>query len=225
MVSTADRGWSIRGTLCAHEDVEFLEVAAGSRGSLFRHVRKRTVGAISLENTHPFRPGRWVFAHNGNDPHRVGACAAPGRLDSIRGETDSELFFAFLLSRLDRHDAAHEGDTGAADRALVGALRELVGRPTLGACTFLLSDGQKLYAYRSGRSLFLLERVPCDAVRVERESIETGALVETAWSPARHAVLVASEKVTDEPWQPVEEGKLLRVDRFPSPRWQELELA
>ncbi len=62
-------------------------------------------------------------------------------------------------------------------------------------------------------------------MRVERESIETGALVETAWSPARHAVLVASEKVTDEPWQPVEEGKLLRVDRFPSPRWQELELA
>jgi predicted glutamine amidotransferase len=60
---------------------------------------------------------------------------------------------------------------------------------------------------------------------VERESIETGALVGTAWSPARHAILVASEKITDEPWQPVDEGTLLRVDRRPAPCWQELELS
>jgi predicted glutamine amidotransferase len=222
-------GWSIqRGTLCAHEDDEFHEVAAGSRGELLvAHVRKRTVGAVSLENTHPFCHGRWVFAHNGTiqDIEWVRSQTPPARLESIRGETDSELFFAFLMSRLDRQGAAHEGDGDAADHALLGALRELAGRPTLGACTFLLSDGQKLYAHRSGRSLFLLERVPGDAVRVERESVETGALLETAWSPARHAVLVASEKVTDEPWQPVEDGILLRVDRFPSPRWQKLELA
>ena len=57
---------------------------------------------------------------------------------------------------------------------------------------------------------------------VSRESSETGAVVETAWSPARHAVLVASEKITDEPWQAVDEGKLLRVDRGPFPRFREL---
>jgi predicted glutamine amidotransferase len=73
--------------------------------------------------------------------------------------------------------------------------------------------------------LFLLERVPGDAVRVERESVETGAVVGTEWSPARYAILVASERVTDEPWEPVDEGTLLRVDRLPVPRWQELELA
>ncbi|HEY3592707.1 MAG TPA: class II glutamine amidotransferase, partial [Polyangiaceae bacterium] len=92
-------------------------------------------------------------------------------------------------------------------------------------CTFLLSDGDRLYAHRSGRSLFMLERSPGSAVRVERESMETGAVVETAWSPARHAILVASEKITDEPWQPVDEGTLLRVDRRPAPSWQELELS
>jgi glutamine amidotransferase len=222
-------GWSIeRGTLCAHEDHDFHQVAAGSRGQLLvAHVRKRTVGAISLDNTHPFREGRWVFAHNGTiqDIPWVRAHTPPERLQNLRGETDSELLFAFLLSRLETTNGARSTDSSAqCDRALINALRELLEHPTLGTCTFLLSDGEKLYAHRSGRTLFMLERVPGDAVRSERESPETGAVVETAWSSARHAILVASEKITDEPWQPVDEGALLRVDRRPSPRWQELEI-
>jgi glutamine amidotransferase len=221
-------GWSIqRGTLCAHDDEDFHELAAGSRGELLvAHVRKRTVGPVTLDNTHPFRHGRWVFAHNGTieDVDWVRSQIRPARLAAIRGQTDSELLFAFLLSRLDAENGAYEGDTGAADRALVAALRDVAGRPRLGACNFLLSDGEKLYAHRSGRTLFLLERVPGDAVRTARESAETGAVVATEWSPARHAVLVASEKITDEPWQPVDEGTLLRVDRRPEPTWREIDV-
>ena len=59
-------------------------------------------------------------------------------------------------------------------------------------------------------------------VCIECASIETGVLVETEWFSARHAVLVASEKITDEPWHPVDEGKLLRVNRRPFPRFTEL---
>jgi hypothetical protein len=33
-------------------------------------------------------------------------------------------------------------------------------------------------------------------------------------------VLIASEKLTDEPWEEVGEGMLLRVDRRPLPRWR-----
>jgi predicted glutamine amidotransferase len=49
-------GWLLqRGTDCAHEDDDFHEVAAGSCGEvLIAHVRKRTVGPVTLENTHPF---------------------------------------------------------------------------------------------------------------------------------------------------------------------------
>jgi len=225
-VYSANTGWSIeRGTLCAHEDLDFHDVAAGSRGEvLVAHVRKRTVGSISIDNTHPFHHGPWVFAHNGTiqDIPWVRSHTPCENLEMIRGETDSELLFAFLLSRLDRAHLEHGDDDGAEDRALLGALSDLLAHPTLGACTFLLSNGQKLYAHRSGRSLFLLERHPGDVVRVERESMETGAVVETGWSPARHAILVASEKITDEPWQPLDEGTLLRVDRSPAPRWLEL---
>jgi glutamine amidotransferase len=225
-VFSESEGWSIqRGTLCALEDHEFHEVAVASRGELLlAHVRKRTVGNISLENTHPFQHGRWVFAHNGtiNDVGWIRAHTPPSHLIKIRGETDSEQLFAFLLSRLDRVDPVFDGDSDAEDRALVGALEELSAHPTLGTCTFLLSDGRKLYAHRSGRTLFMLERMPGDAVRTERESVETCAVVETRWSPARHAILIASEKITDEPWRTVDEGTLLRVDRLPEPRWQEL---
>jgi hypothetical protein len=43
-----------------------LPRARRGRGELLvAHIRQRTVGCSSLENTHPFQSGRWVFAHNG----------------------------------------------------------------------------------------------------------------------------------------------------------------
>jgi glutamine amidotransferase len=221
-------GWLLqRGTDCAHEDEDFHEVAAGSCGEvLIAHVRKRTVGPVTLENTHPFEKSGWVFAHNGTieDIDWVRGQLSPERTAALTGQTDSEIFFAFLLTRLDEARIGSDGDGNATDIVLARSLREMHGRPKFGACNFLLSNGRTLYAHRSGRSLFLLERRPGDAVRVERSSEETGAVVETAWSPARHAVLIASERITDEPWREIEEGTLLRDDRLPLPMCREIPL-
>jgi hypothetical protein len=75
-------------------------------------------------------------------------------------------------------------------------LRAIAG---LGAATFLLSNGAALYAYRSGRPLFLLER-RLDG-RVE-------------------SILVTSEPATsDESWSPIGEGELLVVWRRPRLGW------
>jgi len=91
-------GWTLhKGVLCAHEDEQFHRLAVGSRGEvLVAHIRQRTVGHSSLENTHPFHRGRWVFAHNGTikDLAFLRARSSASRLAEIRGETDSELFFA-----------------------------------------------------------------------------------------------------------------------------------
>ena len=221
-------GWLLqRGTDCAHEDDDFHEVAAGSCGEvLIAHVRKRTVGPVTLENTHPFEKSGWVFAHNGTieDVEWVRSQVSPERLAALGGQTDSEILFAFLLTRLDQARIGSNGDGNATDVVLMRALRDLHARPTLGACNFLLSNGRMLYAHRLGRTLFLLERRPGDAVRVERASSETGAVVETAWSPARQAVLIASERITDEPWQEIGERTLLRVDRLPLPVCREIPL-
>jgi glutamine amidotransferase len=221
-------GWLLqRGTDCAHEDDDFHEVAAGSCGEvLIAHVRKRTVGPVTLENTHPFEKSGWVFAHNGTieDVEWVRSQLSRERLAALGGQTDSEILFAFLLTRLDEARIGSNGDGNATDIVLARALGDLYRRPTLGACNFLLSNGRMLYAHRFGRTLFLLERRPGDAVRVERSSSETGAVVETAWSPARQAVLIASERITDEPWREIEERTLLRVDRLPLPVCREIAL-
>jgi predicted glutamine amidotransferase len=216
-------GWCVeKGVVCASEDARFHQLAVGSRGELLiSHIRRRTVGETSLVNTHPFECGRWVFAHNGtvNDVAWLERNASRQRLAEVCGETDSELLFAWLLTRLDEAGVTGAPASNATDRALgsaARAARELVG---FGAFNFLLSDGATTYAHRFGRTMYLLDRGPRDEVRTRRTS-QDGTVLETPWSQHRSAVFIASERMTDEPWQHVEEGTLLRVDRDPAPHWR-----
>ena len=216
-------GWSIeKGVACAGEDERFHRLAGGSRGDLFvAHVRQKTVGETSLVNTHPFRQDRWVFAHNGTvkDVAWLRANASPQRIAQIRGETDSEVLFAWLLTRLDEAGVTHVPAGQETDGAIGRAVRAARDREHFGAFNFLLSDGSTLYAHRFGRTMHLLERGPHDMVRTRRTSHD-GTVVETPWSQRRTAILIASEKMTDEPWHAVEDGTLLRVDRKPLPHWR-----
>ena len=184
--------------------------------------RQDTPAAVQLSFENDFTgrldPGRYQT----EDLDWVHSQVSAERKAALAGQTDSEIFFAFLLTRLDEARIGSSGDGDATDVVITRALRDLHRRPRLGACNFLLSNGRMLYAHRSGRTLFLLERRPGDAVRVERSSSETGAVVETAWSPARQAVLIASERITDEPWREIEDGALLRVDRLPLPTCREI---
>jgi len=215
-------GWRLdKGVACASEDERFHRLALGSRGEvLVSHVRRKTVGETSLVNTHPFERGRWVFAHNGTieDVAWLRAQSSRERLAEIRGETDSELLFAWLLTRLDAAGAAHSAASPETDRVLGAAVRTARERPGFGAFNFLLSDGVTLYAHRFGRTMQLLERGPHDAIRTRRTSRD-GTVVETPWSQRRSGIFVASEKMTDEPWQLIDEGMLLRIDRTPLPHW------
>jgi glutamine amidotransferase len=217
-----NRAWRVdKGIACAHEDERFHELA-GRRGELLvAHIRQRTVGCSSLENTHPFQSGRWVFAHNGTikDIEFLRARTSAARKDCIQGQTDSELLFAYLLTQLDEAGVSDSTPDAVTDGVVKSAVRDARSRGDFGSCNFLLSDSNATYANRFGRSLFLLERGPADAVRASRESSE-GVVVQTPWSQRRHAVLVASERLTDEPWQELTEGMLLRIDRYPLPRWR-----
>jgi glutamine amidotransferase len=214
-------GWRVhKGALCAHSDDRFHQAAAGSRGvTLLAHVRKRTVGAVCMDNTHPFTRDRWVFAHNGTieDLAFLRERISERRLQEVRGDTDSELLFAFLLSRLDEAEVAVDAPVEKIDAVLRDSAKTLHTRPGLGACCFLLSDGDNLYVHRLGRTLYWLERAPGDAVRTVRGPDEDGAVLETPWSSGRHAILVASEELTDEPWVALGEPSLIRLSRSPLP--------
>jgi predicted glutamine amidotransferase len=86
------------------------------------HVRKATVGAITLENSHPFVRelwGRyWVFAHNGD--LKDFAPRLHGSFHPV-GNTDSEHAFCWLLQELSK---SHAGVPSVEELTLT--LRELV---------------------------------------------------------------------------------------------------
>lgn len=207
-VHSDQTGWELhRNPVRAGDCDRFKELAAHAKGEiLVAHIRKRTVGPIGLRNTHPFRRGEFIFAHNGTIPgvDQLVARTSVERAAEVEGQTDSERLFAFLLSRID--------SGGTIDEALVAAVDEAMALPDMGAANFLFSNGEALWAFRCGRTLFRLERKPKDPVRQRRVAHETEAELETPWSPRRHAILLASEKMTDEPWVEVPEGTLLRID-------------
>jgi predicted glutamine amidotransferase len=215
--------WRIeKGVLCAGEDERFHRLAIGTSGELLiSHIRQKTIGDCTLTNTHPFARDTWVFAHNGTikDMAWLGTRVSGERRAQVAGETDSELLFAWLLSCLDEAGVTREAASDRTDFALDVAVRSARDRHEFGAFNFVLSNGATTYAHRFGRSMFLLERGVRDEVRQKRTSSD-GTIVETPWSGTRAAIFVASEHITDEPWQHIDEGSLLRIERTPVPHWR-----
>lgn len=208
--------WGLhRGIAPAVDDRRFHELATQSRGHmLVAHVRQKTVGPTRLENTHPFVRDGWVFAHNGTIQNQevLRAGTSGRRLREIEGETDSELFFAYVLTRLDERGLVRLDDEPSREAAneLVEEITGELRAARIGAFNFLLSDGQTTFAHRFGRSLFVLERGPSEPAS-ERRDIGR-------WTARRQVVFIASEQITDEAWREVPDGTLLRIDREPTPR-------
>jgi hypothetical protein len=97
------------------------------------------MGGLVLENTHPFCLGPYSFGHNGTVLHfpRLLEMGVP----KPKGHTDSEHFFNYLMSNLDRRD-------------VVGSLRAaataVIERSQFSGLNFIFSDGERLYAYKLG---------------------------------------------------------------------------
>lgn len=192
----------------AGADGWFHVLAASALGEiLVAHVRQRTEGPLSLENTHPFAVGDWAFAHNGTvvDVAYLKTGTSAYRLGQVQGQTDSERLFAFLLTRLDEARAVR-GRRSLIDAVLRDAVRSFRRRRAFGTASFILSDGDVLYAYRRGPPLHLLERRPQSGIECP----------ECRGTPC---IAVTTEPITDEAWLPLDDGELLRVERTPAPAW------
>jgi predicted glutamine amidotransferase len=187
------------------------------------HVRRATVGAAALENTHPFQHGPWVFAHNGtvsgfNKLRRgLEEETGPALLVHRKGTTDSELVFYWLLSRLARAGVQAE-QRGHDPAALAAVVRE--GVEVLDArcreaspnriprLNFLLTDGENLIATRWNHSLYWVLRRgihDCEICGIPHVHHRSGT--------GYRAVVVASEPISHESWQAVPERSVLSVDR------------
>jgi len=182
--------WSLAlGTLPAHEDPDFDRACEAETHAWIAHVRLATVGSVLRENTHPFLRGRWCFAHNGTirDVDFLSRSTSRSRDREREGSTDSELFFAYLLSRLDDEGIADAPACARTDRVITEAVRAAIAREKFGALNFVMSDGQTLFIHRLGRTLSVHEE--------------------------QHCFIAASEPWNDEPqWKRVPERALLRVE-------------
>lgn len=208
----------------AFSDERFRSVAGAiCSPTVVAHVRRATVGEATRANAHPFTAGTWLFAHNGTVAgfRRLAPAlereTTPDLLSLRRGTTDSELAFAWILSRLVRVGLSLDAkcvDGERLSRALGEAIGELasraaaVGRGEDSTLNVILTDGLTLAAVRWGGSLFRLTR---EAARSCGICGETHARVPED-SPYR-AAAVASEPITGEGWEEVPERSLLLIDR------------
>jgi predicted glutamine amidotransferase len=166
----------VRFAQAAYDDGDFL-AATDKRGRIFNvHVRRATMGGLTLANTHPFCLGSYSFGHNGTIM-RYPRLLEPN-VTRPAGDTDSEAFFNFLMAHYDAGDPIG---------SLRCAIRTTVERSAFSGLNFLFSDGDRLFAYRLG-------------------------LFELHWLHRPGQLLVASEKVTDEPWHTVQQDVLLVLD-------------
>jgi glutamine amidotransferase len=206
----------------AHEDLAFSALAESlSSSTVIAHVRAATIGGASEANTHPFSHGPWTFAHNGTvtafesvAPRLASELGSPHRAGR-RGDTDSELVFRWLLSRMPAYGM--DSELPASD---VGTLADLVGDAVVaiadmslqaGAAepsklNLLISDGDRMVVSRWGNSLYW----------VARRGITDCAVCSLNHAPdatsGYRSVVVASEPLTDENWLEVPEGSLIAID-------------
>jgi len=182
--------------------------------AVIAHVRRATVGATSMENTHPFCYGRFTFAHNGTIPEferireRLLAETDPLHRGAIHGQTDSEHLFHYLMTLWSRGSQA---DLLATVRAgleqVVNWCHEVAPGRKVGL-NIVLCDGRQLVASRLNRSLWYLYRdeivrcAVCNRPHVHHEP-----------KAAYRAVEVASEPVTPhEPWRLLPDASVFGVD-------------
>jgi predicted glutamine amidotransferase len=129
----------VRFPEAAHTDGEFLK-ATGTRGRIFNaHVRRATMGGLTLANTHPFCLGNYSFCHNGTVlyyPRLIGP-----EVERPKGDTDSEHLFNLMMCQYDPEDPL---------AAMRRTMRTAVERSPISGLNFLFSDGERLYAYRFG---------------------------------------------------------------------------
>lgn len=193
--------------------------------ALVAHVRKATVGELSLANTHPFHHGRWLFAHNGDiegfahlRPFFLEEMD-PAYRDRLRGTTDSEHCFYLFLTELDRLDAVNEADAGAVAEALAETLRRIshwsrilgTEPPIL---NFLATDGEILGATRLGRRLyFSTQKKRCSDYEVCPSAAKPCLGLRIIDGPVTHLSVASEPTSSEDIWEEMADNSVLLVDR------------
>jgi glutamine amidotransferase len=198
--------------LAAYEDEAFAREAREVCSRTFiAHIRYASTGAVAAQNTHPFEQAGRLFAHNGV----IGSLPQLERelgpqMAMVRGETDSERFFALITREIDRCGEVRQG--------LVSAARWVACELPVFALNCVLITDDELWAlrYPDVHELHVLEREaggPGGGRHLDHASARGSVRVRSGELASREAVIVASEAMDEDPgWRALQSGELLHVD-------------
>ncbi|WP_431821525.1 class II glutamine amidotransferase [Burkholderia sp. F1] len=136
----------------AWNDRNLREAARAIRSRMFiAHIRAATATPVQETNCHPFRHGRWLFAHNGlirdlPKLHRDLAMKIdPALFPTIEGSTDSELMFRLALTF-----GLEQTPLPALER-MAGVVEDIAARHRVDLplnMTVCVTDGEQIIAVR-----------------------------------------------------------------------------
>ena len=181
------------------------------------HVRKLSVGVRNLKNTHPFHrhlDGKdFVFTHNGTffDYYQY-----KHKHFTPHGKTDSEHMFCYLLDcYLNEEIRAFKEPWGEWTYLWLNGFFNMINRihkpvpkfsdlnklSNFNKVNCMLSDGKVLFCYKDSKSdnslCFLKKKYPFEGPNDQELSSQA------------EGYIIASKKLTDEPWEEIKRGELL----------------
>lgn len=196
-----------------------------SSDTVIAHVRKATQGGHTVLNCHPFQYGRWVFAHNGDVPDFAArreallAEVSPRLRRFVLGETDSEVIFFMLLSRLEAYGPLAQPKTVEevmdSVRGTVADVNRLAPAPEgkTNLLTFLVTDGTTMVAHQGGKELFFSTYKRRCADRETCPSLAPYCEEETKSGHVNHLVFSSEVLHGENVWTELSPGELVGVDR------------
>jgi glutamine amidotransferase len=202
----------VRRPVRAADDEAFAAHARDAHAAIYlAHVRYADTGPVALPNTHPFILDGRAFAHNGvvSDLEQLEARLGGDRA-LLRGQTDSERFFALMTAAIRDHDA----DVRA---GIIATTTTLAREITLYSLNFLLVTARELWAFRypEHNQLYVLSRVPGGPrgdQPLDEHSVHGTLRMRSREGLHRSVVVVASEPMDEDlAWDELASGELLHV--------------
>jgi predicted glutamine amidotransferase len=190
----------------ASDDPAYRELCRRGLGDLgLLHLRRATPGLpVEARNTHPFRYGDIIMAHNGaiHPQDRLGDLLTPAGQRRLGGTTDSEHYFLHVMSRLEENP----GDLIA---ALDDAVAHIDASFTANSLNAIFLTPDALYAL----CWYHPERIPPAAVVQQGYSGPPGRYFDLAYRETDTSVVVASTGWPQDGWSWVPNRHLLVIDR------------
>lgn len=178
----------------AFDDPRFMTTCMSADSNIvMAHIRTSGGTPLTPANTHPFFYGPYIFEHDGSAHMDFRELMLNEYVGRIQGQTDSEQLFYWVLYNIDRR-----GDTVQGIREAVKPINEGL---EASAFSFILSDGQAVYSYRSA------------SCSQDRHSILYRVREETDKYPGR-SVIVSSQRLGRGEWCPLGNGRMLVVDKL-----------